>query len=232
MSSEQQPSSNTFTEEGRLLQAEFAIKNVSKAGTIIGMVCTDGVILLGINLAPASTIEKIYKINNTTYCAVSGIFSDALRLIKHARLESSNIAEEIGETPKISVLCDCVAEEIQKYTQYGGARPFGVSFLYCGIEDGKYALYSTDPSGTVNKWKAWAFGSDEEAINGSLRTDIPAEGLNMEEGLKFLLKSIKKVRECTEEIADLIEILKYNKDKAAMLSTEKVKEILSSFRNN
>lgn len=39
---------NAFNEEGRILQVEYAIKNVSNAGTTLGLVCKDGIFLLGI----------------------------------------------------------------------------------------------------------------------------------------------------------------------------------------
>lgn len=224
---DQNVSSNTFTDEGRLSQAEYAIKNVSKAGTVMGLVCSNGVVLIGINTSRTSNNEKIYKLNNNSYCAVAGIFSDALRLVKYARLQSSNLFEEIDEDPQLSVLCDTIAVEKQRYTQYGGSRPFGVSFLYCGIENNQYALFSTDPSGTVNRWKAWTFGSDEEAINNTLKDNMNSEMIDTDEGVVFLLKSLKKVRECTLDIADKLEILIFNKENPRMLKTDEIKKILS-----
>lgn len=40
----------------------------------------------------------------------------------------------------------------QKYTQSNGRRPFGLSALLIGYDDGPH-LYQTDPSGTYHEWK-------------------------------------------------------------------------------
>jgi len=223
----QQTTSNTFTEDGRLLQAEYAIKNVSKAGTIVGMVCLDGVILVGINTAVSPTAEKIYKLSDSSYCAVSGIFSDALRLIKYARLTSANIREIIERDPSPETLTNAIAREKQRYTQSSGSRPFGVSFLYAGYEDDRYVLYSTDPSGTVNKWRAWSFGTNEDTINSGLVNDLPEQCMGLEEGLVALLKTISKARENTPDVSKLMEVLLFKSDGARMLKADEIDAVLS-----
>ncbi len=43
---------------------------------------------------------------------------------------------------------------MQKYTQSGGVRPFGISTLIVGFDpDGSPRLFQTDPSGTYSAWK-------------------------------------------------------------------------------
>lgn len=224
---DEQAKSNTFTDDGRLLQTEYAIKHVSKAGTIIGLVCTDGVILLGINPAPSDTVEKIYQLSENIYCVVSGIFSDALRLIKLGQLAAANIKETIGQHPRPSVLCDAIAERKQHYTQSSGARPFGVSFLYAGY-DGEYVLYSTDPSGTVNRWRAWSYGQNEELINSGLINDLPTDPMDMETGLTALLRVLNKARESPPDASRTMEILLYRTGGSRMLTEPEIAEILGA----
>jgi 20S proteasome subunit alpha 3 len=44
-------------------------------------------------------------------------------------------------------------------TQYGGLRPFGVSFMYGGYDKVHgYQLYCSDPSGNYAGWNAHATG--------------------------------------------------------------------------
>lgn len=221
------PTGNTFTEEGRLSQAEFAIKNVNEAGTIIGLVCTNGVVLLGINQRKSASTEKIYKVNASTYVAVSGVFSDALRLLKYARVRSAGIEEEIGKCPKVSILCNLISQEKQHYTQAVGARPFGVVFLYSGHEDDEFVLFSTDPSGTVNKWKACCFGADSEVINSSLRNEVPAMECNLEEGIRSLIRSYIKAKELSDDLAERLEILTFDGTSNRMLRSEEIKAIIA-----
>ena len=43
---------------------------------------------------------------------------------------------------------------LQKYTQSGGVRPFGISTLIVGFDpDGTPRLYQTEPTGTYSAWK-------------------------------------------------------------------------------
>lgn len=217
---------NAFTDKGRLLQVEYAIKNVQKAGTIAGIACRDGVVLIGVNLSATDSLEKIYKINKRVFCAVAGVFGDALRLIKIARHSSALISENIGELPRLSVLCDSVAKAKQECTHRGGSRPFGVSFLYAGYEDGEYMLYSTDPSGTVNRWSACSYGENENSINNYLRNDPPHPEITTQDGLSRLMHALDSARESTLDTADKMEILIFQNDGSRLLKKEEIQDIL------
>ncbi|KAI5147981.1 20S proteasome subunit alpha 3 [Enteropsectra breve] len=219
--------SNAFTEEGKLLQAEYAIKNVSEAKTIAGVLCTDGVILAGVKDKNTSNKEKIYQLNKSTYCAVAGIFSDALRLIRFARIASANKEEQIEEVPSVEVLCDLIASKKQRYTHYGGVRPFGVSFLYAGTMGDEYNLFSTDPSGTINKWRAWAFGKGEESINCGFRTVLPEQPCSIEESVPLLLKILMESKESISSSADKMEILIYTKETQRFMEEEEISRNIS-----
>jgi 20S proteasome subunit alpha 3 len=218
---------NTFNEEGRLPQVEFAIKNVSEAGTIIGYVCTDGIVLLGVNKAEIrDQREKIYQISEDIYCAVSGLFGDAMRLKRFAQIKTQNVLEEYGVECPAYVLCESVGQKKQRFTQYGGSRPFGVSFLYAGVDKDGYVLYSTDPSGTVNRWRGVCFGESEDGINNGLRNDIPKQPMEMKEAIVEVLKIYGKVRECGPREADKMEILYFSKDRKRYLERGEIRELL------
>lgn len=228
--SEKQREGNIFTEEGRLLQAEYAIKNVGEAGTVMGVVCTNGIVLIGVNPSKSASVEKIYKVNDNAQVAVSGIFSDALRILKYARVKSLEIEEEIGKSPKISVLCELISREKQYYTQIVSARPFGVVFLYTGYENDEYVLYSTDPSGTINKWKACAFGMDSDSINSSLRGEIATIECNVDEGIYKLLRIYGKIKEWSTDLSERLEILRFVKDEYRLLKADEINEIIENIQ--
>lgn len=49
------------------------------------------------------------------------------------------------------------------YTQFGGLRPFGVSFLFTGWDEHHgFQLYHSDPSGNYGGWKATAIGANNQ----------------------------------------------------------------------
>ena len=47
-----------------------------------------------------------------------------------------------------------LSHTLQRYTQSNGARPFGISLLIVGFDEGKTPkLYQTEPAGTYHEWK-------------------------------------------------------------------------------
>ena len=218
--------SNVFSEEGRIPQVEYAIKNVANAGTIIGSLCSDGVLLLGIKRGIASSNkEKIYELDSNIYCAIAGIFSDSLKLINFARNKAQSVLEEYDVLCPINTIVDSVGALKHNLTQRGGMRPFGVSMLYCGFKDEKSVLYSTDPSGTCLTWKAKCFGEKEDAINNGLK-DVVNENLNLEETTRKIFGLLATVKEFGESDAEKIELLHLSRNKASFIDKEKISELI------
>ncbi|OQS54360.1 PRE9 [Ecytonucleospora hepatopenaei] len=215
---------NTFNEEGRLLQTEYAIKKVSQAGTIMGLVCTDGVVLFGLNFSKTLHKEKIYMLTPETYCAVGGLFGDANMLIKKARISGVRAKEWLCGESKTKFIVKSISFAQNFNTRKVNGRPYGVSFLLTGYDD-KYVLYSVDPSGTINNWKAWAIGMDETAINQTLRNEFKEE-MSMEEGVVFLLSCFKKAKEVNLEMAEKMEILLFTKEEKKFMDVSDIKQKL------
>ncbi|KAH9411350.1 proteasome [Ordospora pajunii] len=221
------PKSNIFTDEGRLPQVEFAIKNVSRAGTIIGRVCVDGVVLIGINKEPTNgSIEKIYQLSDDIYCALSGLFGDAMSIKKYAQIKAQDTLERFGVVCPLLTLCKFIGQKKQAFTQYAGTRPFGVSFLYAGVIENQYALASTDPSGTINRWTAMCYGENEESINRALSNDVPDEEMDMEKATFEILKALAKVQESTPKQAERMEILHFSSTSKRFLQRNEIQSVL------
>jgi proteasome alpha subunit len=79
----------------------------------------------------------------------------------------------------------------QFYTQYGGARPFGVSLMFAGIDD-EPVLFVTDPTGIFFQFKATAIGEYESEIKQHLAKEYK-ETLTIEEATKLTFGILKKV---------------------------------------
>jgi len=116
----------------------------------------------------------------------------------------------------------------QYYTQIGGSRPFGAAFLFAGYDkNGKFQLYSTDPSGNYAGWKATAIGSNHIAANSFLKQEYK-EDMSLEEGLGFALKTLVKTMETTTPSPKKIELvsISFNMDEQIQginLSEERIK---------
>lgn len=121
----------------------------------------------------------------------------------------------------------------QQYTQIGGARPFGAAFLFAGYDkNGKFQLYSTDPSGNYAGWKATAIGSNHVAANSFLKQEYK-EDLSLEEGLGFALKALVKTMETTNPNPKKIELVSISftideQIQGVTMSEDRIKELLKA----
>ena len=186
-----------FSPDGRLLQVEYAKKTVRQGSTAIGMVCSDGILLVADkrvvdSLIVPESVEKIWQIDEHIGAAASGILSDARVLIDRAQLKAQQnrvtYDSEIDTSSIVKDMCDLK----QICTQSGGLRPFGVSILVAGIDDHTPKLFETDPIGIFFQYRATAIGEGEVEVEEILHNEYKPE-LTIEEGLKLSLKALKKV---------------------------------------
>ncbi|MBI1935081.1 archaeal proteasome endopeptidase complex subunit alpha [Candidatus Woesearchaeota archaeon] len=186
-----------FSPDGRLLQVEYAKKTVRQGSTAIGIICSDGILLIADkrvvdSLVVPESVEKIWQIDEHIGATASGILSDARVLIDRAQLKAQQnrvtYDSEIDTLTVVKDMCDLM----QICTQSGGLRPFGVSVLVAGIDDHSPALYETDPIGIYFQYKATAIGEGEIEVEEILHSEYKPE-MSIEDGLKLSLKALKKV---------------------------------------
>ena len=186
-----------FSPDGRLLQVEYAKKTVRQGSTAIGMVCSDGVLLVADkrvvdSLMVPESVEKIWQIDENIGASASGILSDARVLIDRAQLKAQqNRVTYDSDIDTLTIVKD-ICDLKQICTQSGGLRPFGVSILVAGIDESTPKLFETDPIGIYFQYKATAIGEGEVEVEEILHNEYKPE-LTIEDGLKLSLKSLKKV---------------------------------------
>ncbi|XP_055854778.1 proteasome subunit alpha type-4 [Episyrphus balteatus] len=168
-----------FSPEGRLYQVEYAMEAISHAGTCLGILAEDGILLAAERrntnklLDSAIFSEKIYKLNNDMACSVAGITSDANVLTNELRVIAQRYQFNYGESMPCEQLVSYLCDIKQAYTQYGGKRPFGVSILYMGWDKHYgYQLYQSDPSGNYGGWKATCIGNNFGAAVSMLKQEL------------------------------------------------------------
>jgi 20S proteasome alpha/beta subunit len=144
---------------GRLFQVEYALEAINKTPPTVGIVCTDGIILIAEKRATSALVErmnateKIHQIDQNTICAVTGLTADANQLLLQARQYSQQHLYTYRSYPSIESIVLEICNLKQSYTQFGGLRPFGVGFLIAGWDEHHgYQLYSTDPAGNYAVW--------------------------------------------------------------------------------
>ena len=93
----------------------------------------------------------------------------------------------------VQKLCDLK----QGYTQFGGLRPFGVSFLFAGHDPHhSFQLYASDPSGNYSGWKATCIGANNSTAQSLLRQDY-RDDIGLDEAIGLALKVLSKTMDST-----------------------------------
>ncbi|KAL3935238.1 MAG: hypothetical protein SGBAC_009201 [Bacillariaceae sp.] len=207
-------STTTFSPEGRLHQVEYAIEAINNAGTCVGILAKDGIVMASERritsglLAPAKVSEKTYQLCKHAACNVAGLTADANILIDQARLRAGRYQYQYQEPIPLEQLVEHVCNYKQFYTQRGGLRPFGVAFLFAGYDEHHgFQLYQSDPSGNYSGWKATVIGANNQAGKSLLKSEYKTgeeaeESIpDLQEALKLAVKVLNKTMDGTTAAA-------------------------------
>jgi 20S proteasome subunit alpha 3 len=209
-----------FSPEGRLYQVEYAMEAIGHAGTCLGILANDGIILAAEKKNTNVLLDdenffsdKIYKLYDDMVCSVAGITSDANVLTNELRLLAQRYILQYGESMPCEQLVAYLCDIKQAYTQYGGKRPFGVSILYMGWDkEYGFQLYQSDPSGNYGGWKATCIGNNSNAAISMLKQDYK-EGLSLQEAKAMVIKILSKTLDTTKLSPEKLEIATLTRDK-------------------
>jgi len=185
-----------FSPDGRLLQVEYAKKTVRQGSTAIGISCKDGVVLVTDKrivdkLVVTGSVEKIWQVEEHIGATASGIISDARVLIERAQVLAQQHRFNYDSPVDIIQIVKDLCNLKQVTTQSGGYRPFGVSLLIAGVDNGQPKLFETDPTGIYFQYKATVIGEAEPEIEEILYKEYK-ETMTIEEGFKLAIKALKK----------------------------------------
>ena len=158
-----------FSPEGRLYQVEYASKIIERGTPAIAIRYKGGILFLAdfnldSKLLVADSIEKVFKVDDHAYLISAGLAGDARRLAQISREHAQENKVLFDEPIEISTLAKKIASVKQIFTQYGGMRPFGVSFIALGIDDTGFHIYETEPSGAIAEYTAIAIGRQKQKI--------------------------------------------------------------------
>jgi len=186
-----------FSPDGHLLQVEYAEKVVKLGPSSIGLACKDGVVIVADKrirdkLIAGESVHKIFEIDDHIMATAAGIVADARVLTDQAQVLAQQNRVTFGSAVEPITIIRMVADKQQAFTQYGGARPFGISMMLAGVNKGKPHLYTSEVYGNYFAYKANAIGENDEKIKEFLRKDYK-EGMSVDDGLKFALKIFKEI---------------------------------------
>ncbi len=216
----------TFSPEGRLLQVEYAFETVNRGATIIGITCSEGVVLGAEEpeekLADMNMSRKIFEIDEHIGAAVVGLASDANVLIEQARISAQNNRLLYDEPIDVEIISKRIGDLKQMYTQYAGVRPFGVSVIFVGIDKAGKKNFVTDPSGSYRAFKAVAIGIGREIIEEILKKEYK-ETFKLKKATSLAVKCLStSLRSRDEPTTIRIAVIPSKTRRFRFLSTEEI----------
>ena len=199
---------NTFSNQGRLYQVEYAMKAVEQGCTTLGIQTKDGVILaaekkIASKLQVPSSIENILKIHEHAICTYSGLRSDARALIESARVDAAshwfNFNEEMPIEAISLAICDVAVSFAEKKKKDERerekrvvSRPYGVAVLVAGVDaDGMPKLFKNDPSGNYVRYRACCIGQGGESGMTTLQSSYK-EDMSFDEAILLAGRVLKE----------------------------------------
>ncbi|KAJ3735613.1 nucleophile aminohydrolase [Lentinula guzmanii] len=237
-----------FSPEGRLYQIEYAMEAISHAGTVLGVLAKDGVVLAAekkvtgklLDLSGAKeggyggSGEKIFLLNSNVIGGVAGLTADANSLINYARSAAQQHLLQYNEDIPVELLAQRLCDMKQGYTQYGGLRPFGVSLLYAGYDQQhQFQLYHSDPSGNYSGWKATCIGANNGTAQSLLKQEYK-DDIEVKAAISLVLKTMSKTMDSTTLGSEKLEFAvitldpETNLPKAKIYKPDEIDELLQA----
>ena len=188
-----------FSPEGHLLQVEYAEKAVRQGSSSIGMVCVDGVFIIADKrvtdkLVVQKSACKVSEVDAHVIASVAGILSDARVLIERAQVMCQQHRVTYDSPIEPELVVKDISNVKQQFSQYGGARPFGVSLMLAGLNGKKPELYVSEVTGNYLGYHANAIGENDDKLKEELRKEYKQD-LAIKDGVKIALEIFKKVQE-------------------------------------
>ena len=224
-----------FSPDGRLYQVEYAREAIKRGTASVGVRTADGAVLAAdrqvqSSLVEQQSIEKLHRIDDHIAVASAGHVADARQLVDFAREQAQVNRLRYDEPIGVESLAKEVTDYIQRYTQSGGVRPFGVALAMAGVDpDGTPHLFETDPSGTPYEWQALAIEADRDGMQEYLEAHYE-EGVDLEGGIELALGALAAANDggiTAEEVG--IATIDAESESFRDLASEEVEEYIEEF---
>jgi len=220
-----------FSPDGRLFQVEYALETVKRGSIVLGIKCSEGVVLAAeekasSNLQDPNFTWKIFEIDEHIGAAIAGLSSDARILIDQSRIYAQSNRLTYDEAVDVEILSKRIGDTKQIYTQHAGVRPFGVSIIFGGVDKIGCRIFQTDPSGAVWGYKAVAVGAGSDTVKELLEAEY-RDDFSLEQAILLAIKCLSKAVEGKLEPQKIrIVIIPSDTRKFNLLTKQEVKKYI------
>lgn len=182
-------SASTFSPDGRIFQVEYATKAVENAGTVIGIKCSDGVVLACAKpihhkmvVATTGSYKRVHTCDAHVGVASTGFLPDSRVLVQRATEEAADWSDQYGGKVPPHVLADRLGSYVHYFTLHGALRPFGAAAVIAGRDPDteECSLHLLEPNGAPYRFYGVATGKGKQAAKTELeklnlqKSPIPA----------------------------------------------------------
>jgi len=206
-----------FSPEGHLYQVDYASKIIEKGSPAVAVSYKDGIVIVAdkkiySSLIVPKSVEKVFKIDQHVWIACSGLIGDARRLVDFARQVAQENKTYYDDPIEVETLVKKIANVVQYFTQYGGARPFGVSLIIGGIDSLGKHVFEIEPSGATTEYKALSIGQNKNKLMDFLEKKYK-DNLTFENAFSLAIKALNLNLSPKEKLnAEHLEVININKD--------------------
>ncbi len=152
-----------FSPDGRIYQLEYARESVQRGRPVMGMICSDGVVLATENPSGGAdallvAVPCIRKISDNIMIGYSGLAVDAMMVMDHLKPLDLKTEEKI---------ISAIREIYWNHTLNKETRPLGASLLVATCFS-RPRLFEVDPSGMITECVAGAIGGGSNSAKAML----------------------------------------------------------------
>lgn len=213
-------SSSTFSPDGRIFQVEYATKAVEHAGTAIGILCSDGVILgvqkpLLQKMLVSSFSQRIYTVASNCGVGMTGFVPDGRQIVTRGMEEAASYVSNYGASIPPSTLADRMASYVHYFTLHGALRPFGASVLIAGYDEEtkKPSLHMVEPNGMAYGYFACAAGKGRQPAKTELeKLELHKSAITCAEAIKQICRIIYMLWDENKDKPFELELSEISKD--------------------
>jgi len=224
-----------YSPDGRIVQLDYALNTISKSKLSLALVTKESVVFAGlkersVSLISEKNIEKIFKIDDHIATILVGFLPDGLALVKELREIALSHKLLYDEPISLLALIYELSSTIQIYTQYGGARPFGVNLMTGAIEEDEPKLTVIGPSGEPYRVYAWAAGEGYSTVIEFLEQNYKVDkikSMTTNDGIDIAIRALKQIKRKLKP--NELELAHLDKDGLKIYTREELGKILEKY---